>query len=243
MVKIREYMTEDVVSFTPETKVSVVIDEFVKTRHDGFPILDGDQVVGIITLHNLIKAKPKQKVAEVMEINVVTGSPDDDLVSVAGVMAYNQFHHLPITENGILVGIVTGTDILRACIENLISENVEKVFTIFKRLHRGLHMTHGIVIVESLIPTQRNLDFHELKLREDEFDRSVIYPIIVARNGDIPYIVDGHHRAFIARERGMPEIPAFFIEGEVGIVDIGRKLGISLKDMELLKSFSKNFSY
>ena len=235
MIKIREYMTEDVVSFTPETEVSVVIDEFIKTKHDGFPILDGDQVVGIVTLHNLIMAKPKQKVAEVMQTNVVTGSPEDDLVSVAGIMAYNQFHHLPITKNGKLVGIVTGTDILRACIENLISENVEKVFTIFKRLHRGVRLSHGTVRVESLIPTQRNLEVQELKVREDEFDRSVIYPIIVTRRGEISYIVDGHHRAFIAKERGLEEIPAFFIEGDVGIVDTGKKLGIHLQDMEFLK--------
>lgn len=228
-------MTEDVVSFTPETKVSVVIEEFLETGHDGFPILDGDQIVGIVTLHNLIKAKPEQMIAEVMQTNVITGSPDDDLVSVAGIMAYNQFQHLPIVENSVLVGIVTGTDILRACIENLISENTEKVFTIFKRLHRGVRLSHGMVSVGSLLPTQRNLDSQELKLREGEFERNVIYPIIVARRDKVPYIIDGHHRAFVALKRGMAEMPAFFVEGDVGIVDTGQKLGIRLKDMELLK--------
>jgi hypothetical protein len=86
--------------------------------------------------------------------------------------------------------------------------------------------------VESLIPTQKLLDPGELLLREQQFERGVVYPIVVAKKGRCYHIVDGHHRAFLAHKRGMKEIPAFYIEGELGIVKSSEKLGLkSLDDM------------
>lgn len=233
MVKICEYMSEDVVYFHPETPVSTIMEECNRTGHDGFPIVE-DKVVGIITLRELVGAGPSQTAREIMTTPVITASPEDDLVATAGMMAYNHIHHLPLTENDTLVGIVTGTDMLRACIEHLISEDVEKVLTFFQTLHEDLTMGHGTASVSSLIPTQRHLDRKELKIREQEFDREVVYPIVVAKRDDENYIVDGHHRAYLALSRGMETIPIFYVEGSVGIAETARKMDLRLDQLEII---------
>ncbi len=183
----------------------------------------------------LYLAKPHQKIAKLMTANPVTAKLDDDIVSVAGVMAFNHIRHVPIVDGEQVVGIVTATDMLRASIENIISENVEHIFTFFQTVHPNVTLRHTRVEVASLIPTQKLLDPTELTLRKQEFKRGVIYPIVVAKRGLFYHIIDGHHRAYLAYKNGIVEIPAFFIEGDLRIVESSDKLGLkSLKDMVLL---------
>ena len=45
---------------------------------------------------------------------MITGIPQDDIVSVAHTMTEMRFRHLPIVEDGLLVGIISIGDILKA---------------------------------------------------------------------------------------------------------------------------------
>jgi len=232
LVSVKEYISAPVIPIQPNATVAEALALIAKTGHQGFPVVSDGKMVGMVTSADLILAKRHQKIAALMTTNLVSAKPDDDIVSVAGVMAYNHIHHLPIIEGERVIGIVTATDMLRASIENIISENVERIFTFFQTLHPGVRIGHTRVGVESLIPTQKLLDPGELLLREQQFERGVVYPIVVARKGRCYHIVDGHHRAFLAYKRGMKEIPAFYIEGELGIVKSSEKLGLrSLDDM------------
>ena len=235
MVSVKEYISAPVIPLRPNATVAEALTLIAKTGHEGFPVVDDGKMVGIVTSVDLILAKHHQKIAALMKTDLVSAKPDDDIVSVAGVMAYNHIHHLPIVEGERVIGIVTGTDMLRASIENIISENVERIFTFFQTLHPGVRLGHTRVWVESLIPTQKLLDPGELRLREQQFERGVVYPIVVAKKGRCYHIVDGHHRAFLAYRHGMKEIPAFYIEGELGIVKSSEKLGLrSLDDMIII---------
>jgi CBS domain-containing protein len=219
MVSIREYLSAPVIDLEPETTVADTLALIAKTGHQGFPVVTDGRIVGVVTSADLILAKPHQKIAKLMTANPVTAKLDDDIVSVAGVMAYNHIHHVPIVDGERVVGIVTATDMLRASIENIISENVERIFTFFQTLHPNVTLRHTRVKVASLIPTQRG----------------IVYPIVVAKKGLFYHIIDGHHRAYLAYKQGIIEIPAFFIEGDLGIVKSSDKLGVkSLNDMVLL---------
>ena len=235
MVSVKEYISAPVILLQPNATVAEALALIAKTGHQGFPVVSDGKMVGMVTSADLIMAKHHHKISALMKKDVVFAKPDDDIVSVAGVMAYNHIHHLPIIEGERVVGIVTATDMLRASIENIISENVERIFTFFQKLHPGVRIRHTRVRVGSLIPTQKLLDSGELRLREQQFERGVVYPIVVAKKDRCYHIVDGHHRAFLANKRGMKEIPAFYIEGELGIVKSSEKLGLtSLDDMTVI---------
>ena len=235
MVSIREYISAPVIDLKSEATVADTLVLIAKTGHQGFPIVTDGRIVGVVTSADLILAKPHQKISKLMTANPVTAKLDDDIVSVAGVMAYNHIHHVPIVDGEHVVGIVTATDMLRACIENIISENVERIFTFFQTLHPNVTLRHIRVAVAPLIPTQKLLDPTELTLRVQQFKRGVVYPIVVTKKGLFYHIIDGHHRAYLAYKQGIVEIPAFFIEGDLGIVKSSNKLGLkTLNDMVLL---------
>jgi len=235
MVSVTEYMSTSVVALTPDATVADAIALIKETGHQGFPVVSDERIVGVVTSADLVLAKHQEKIAAVMTTNPYTANPDDDVVSVAGVMAYNHIHHLPVVDDKRVVGMVTATDLLRASVENIISENIERILTFFQTLHPDVKIGHTRVPVAPLIPTQKLLDPEELRLREQQFDRGVIYPIVVAKRGRRLYIIDGHHRAYLAYKRGKKEIPAFFIEGELGITKASERLGLkSLDNMTVL---------
>src|SRR5439155_79050 len=53
------------------------------------------------------------KVAEIMTRDVITGSPHDDLLTVAHTMTEKRIRHLPVVDEGRLVGIVSIGDIVK----------------------------------------------------------------------------------------------------------------------------------
>ncbi|MGP8012526.1 MAG: CBS domain-containing protein, partial [Halobacteriota archaeon] len=127
MVNVKEYISAPVIPLHPNATVAEALALIAKTGHQGFPVVSDGKLVGIVTSADLILAKHRQKIAALMTTNPASARPDDDIVSVAGVMAYNHIHHLPIIEGERVIGIVTATDMLRASIENIISENVERI--------------------------------------------------------------------------------------------------------------------
>ena len=223
-------MSASVIALGPDATIADAVALIRKTGHQGFPVVTDEKIIGVVTSTDLVLAKRDEKIATVMTTSPLTANPDDDVVSVAGVMAYNHIHHVPIVDDKRVVGMVTATDLLRASIENIISENIERILTFFQTLHPDVKIGHTRVPVAPLVPTQKLLDQAELRLREQQFDRGVIYPIVVAKRGRRYHIIDGHHRAYLAYRRGIEEIPAFFVEGELGITKASERLGLKSLD-------------
>ncbi len=103
MVSVKEYMSAPVVALAPLSTAADAIDLVVKTGHNGFPVVIDSKVVGMVTSADLIRAKRFDTIADIMTHSPLTAEPGDDLVSIAGVMAFNHIHHLPIIEAGRLV--------------------------------------------------------------------------------------------------------------------------------------------
>jgi CBS domain-containing protein len=53
---VGELMTGDAQTVTPRAKLTRVLEKMVETRHKSFPVLDGDQLVGIIAREELAQA-------------------------------------------------------------------------------------------------------------------------------------------------------------------------------------------
>jgi CBS domain-containing protein len=62
-------------------------------------------------------------VADVMTRDVITADLEDDLNSVMSTMTENRIRHLPIVEDGALVGMISIGDAVKACVEIAEAEN------------------------------------------------------------------------------------------------------------------------
>jgi CBS domain-containing protein len=76
--------------------------------------------VGILSERDITRALAQDEqifarsVSELMTKNVITGLPQDDLISVANTMTERRIRHLPVVEKGKLVGIVSIGDVVKA---------------------------------------------------------------------------------------------------------------------------------
>jgi CBS domain-containing protein len=67
----------------------------------------------------VLKAKSSKKafVHEIMETDVVTVSPSDNLEYCMELMSTRRVRHLPVLENNIVIGIISISDVVKAIIE------------------------------------------------------------------------------------------------------------------------------
>lgn len=87
------------------------------------------RVVGIITERDILRAcaarKPldQLRVGEMMSPDLITGSPTDSIEDIMGLMTEKRIRHLPILENGELVGLISIGDIVKLQHQQMAVEN------------------------------------------------------------------------------------------------------------------------
>ena len=145
MLKVKDFMTKEVITVSPETEIVHATKLLLENRINGVPVIDGTgKLVGILCQSDLISQQKKlpvpsfftfldglipltsmkqfekevQKiaattVAQAMTPKPVSVSPDTGIEAVAALMVDNNFHTIPVVEEGRLVGIVGKEDILR----------------------------------------------------------------------------------------------------------------------------------
>jgi CBS domain-containing protein len=91
---------------------------------------DGTDMVGIITERDILRACAAHRgelhvirVAQVMSGRLVTAALHDEVELVMGVMTRERIRHLPVVEQGRLVGLVSIGDIVKAQHDRLTMEN------------------------------------------------------------------------------------------------------------------------
>ncbi len=118
MPQAREMMTASLTTCSPQDSVAEAA-QLMRHRNIGDVLVtDEGRLVGIVTDRDIavrITAKaldPEQvPVREVMSTRVQTGEPSWGLDQIAKTMGKHQIRRLPIVENGMLVGMVSLSDI------------------------------------------------------------------------------------------------------------------------------------
>src|SRR6478752_5499036 len=133
--KVHDVMTDSPRCVTPETSVSDAA-VLMETEDVGsLPILDGDQLAGVVTDRDIvIRAIAKGKdprgmaVRDVASRELVTVQADDDLMDALQLMATRQVRRLPVVdENNRLVGILSQADVAVSAKEKSVGEMVEEI--------------------------------------------------------------------------------------------------------------------
>lgn len=100
-------------------------------RH--IPVMEGDNLVGIVSKNDLNRLSfgslfdnqgnadeavlDMLSIDQIMSENPKSVTPETTIKEVAEIFASEQFHSLPVAENGTIKGIVTSTDVIKYLLE------------------------------------------------------------------------------------------------------------------------------
>lgn len=119
-LRVSEAMTKlgEIITVSPNNSLDDVLFLIQKTGHLGFPVTEGDRLVGIITLSDITRVPDEKranlKVEDVMNRNVIWVTPEENLENALKILIKNDIGRLPVVEDGKLVGIITRSDIMKA---------------------------------------------------------------------------------------------------------------------------------
>ncbi|GAW33563.1 hypoxic response protein 1 [Roseovarius sp. A-2] len=119
-----------VITITPETKVSEAAQTLAERRIGGLVVSrDGETVDGILSERDIVRSLAvrgtscmTETASEMMTRNPVCCSRHDSSDAVLTRMTDGRFRHMPVVEDGKLVGIVTIGDVVKARLEELSME-------------------------------------------------------------------------------------------------------------------------
>jgi len=127
---VRDYMVSDVETLGPDDSLetAVMLERRFRIRH--IPIIENGELVGIVTDHDLKRALPSPvtgsdqqtfehvvqttRLQQIMTRSPMTISPAAPLRDAVQILCEKKFGALPVVEQGKLVGIISGVDMLRA---------------------------------------------------------------------------------------------------------------------------------
>ncbi len=133
-LKAGEIMTRNVITLTPDRRVSQAKEMMKIRKISGIPIVDRDKtLLGIISVEDIINALEYNKINDLLESmmtkNVITLKEDDGLAQIVEKFRTYKVHRFPvIDDNNKLIGIITREDIQHGILEkfNLIYAHDKK---------------------------------------------------------------------------------------------------------------------
>ena len=119
-MRVSEIMTKAAVTDQSDDTLAEAARKMWKQQTGSLLVIDGDDLVGILTERDILKAVAtgsrleETRISEVMSKDVVTVGPQTSLREAAQRLRQQRFGALPVVENGKLVGIITRSDLLDA---------------------------------------------------------------------------------------------------------------------------------
>ena len=115
-VTVGQIMSRGVRVLAPETSVAAADERMRRTGHEGYPVVENGEVVGLLTRRAVDRAMQfgmgDLPAREVMEHGNVTVSPDDPAERLQQVMIETGWGQVPVVQDGEIVGVVTRTDLI-----------------------------------------------------------------------------------------------------------------------------------
>ncbi len=135
---ILQSKSNHIISITPETIVYEALEIMVKNNVSALLVMDNQSLLGIFTERDyarkvVLRGKTSKTtlIGEIMTEDPITITPDNSVEECMRVMTNRFIRHLPVVENGTVVGIVSIGDLVKFIIEEqkFIIENLEHYIT------------------------------------------------------------------------------------------------------------------
>ena len=119
-MKVSEF-AKGLITLNSNMKIKDCVKIFVEKRIDGAPVVENNQLSGLVTLWELVDAFAKGNhdatVGDIARKKVLTVQKDAQLIEAIEIMDKNKVGRLIITDNESPIGIITRTDIISRMIE------------------------------------------------------------------------------------------------------------------------------
>ena len=209
---VKDIMRGDVVTVTPETRLTQVLRLLRPRGFRHVPVVDDGALVGIISDRDikqamvslaasgtagaaLEQARERLTAAEIMQRTVTTVAPMFTVEDAARLMTTQKISALPVTEGGRLVGIVTETDVLDLFVRAMgVLEPSSRLDIILRDPQAGLgDLTHAVEGTGARISSL-------VTLRGPDGQREVVLRLATINPG--PAVKALEERGYVVREAG-----------------------------------------
>jgi len=116
-VTVGDMMSSPVTTVPPTLPVSQVITMMYSSKHLGFPVVERDTLIGMVTLADINQMtsidREVMQVRDVMTRDPVTLPPTAPVIDALKIMSARNFGRIPVVHDGKILGIVTRTDIIK----------------------------------------------------------------------------------------------------------------------------------
>lgn len=115
---VEEIMTSasELDTVAPETSLDVLLDQMIRERHTGYPVLDDGDLVGIVTLEDVQERAPDNRdgtVRDIMSTDLVTVQTDVDATTVLTTLQREDIGRILVVDaDGVLAGLISRTDLM-----------------------------------------------------------------------------------------------------------------------------------
>ena len=114
-LKVKDYMTTKLVTFTPSLNVVEAMKQILEHRITAAPVVDeANQLVGMLAEVN----EPVGIVGDYIKAPVVTVAPNLDIYTLAERFIHEHRRRYPMVHEGKLVGQISRHDVLMAAVDD-----------------------------------------------------------------------------------------------------------------------------
>lgn len=118
VITVRDIMSYGVHTLPADLSLAEAQHQARRYGHEGFPVVEEGQVVGVVTSHEIDRAMHHRlghaRVSAYMHKGNIYVSPSDSVARVQQVMMEYGVGQVPVVENGQIIGVVTRTDLIKA---------------------------------------------------------------------------------------------------------------------------------
>ncbi|TAK14506.1 MAG: CBS domain-containing protein [Rhizorhabdus sp.] len=118
-----------IISISPGMAVVEVVALLADKRIGAVPVIEQEQVIGIMSERDMIYGLRKdgakfldREVRDVMTAPVITVTSDTSPLEALAMMTRRRIRHLPVVDDGVLIGFVSIGDLVKARMERIEGE-------------------------------------------------------------------------------------------------------------------------
>ena len=120
MVKVKDIMASNVVTILKNTKIKDSADLMKRNGVGSLLVKEDEEIVGIVTGTDIVQKVVSQglspqitRAESVMSYPVMTVEAGAEIQEAADMMEQNGVRHLPVTDNGKIIGMISARDLFR----------------------------------------------------------------------------------------------------------------------------------
>lgn len=164
-LRVEDAMTKKVISVTPATPMAELREIMRVNRISGAPVLGNDELIGIITIEDLIKwlgtGSNHLMVKDRMTTKVETLCSDEPLVHAVNKLGSHGFGRFPVIdrETKKLVGIITNGDVIKGILKKMeVDWHDEEIHK-----YRASHIFDDLIADGASLSLQYNIEGGNMK--------------------------------------------------------------------------------